>query len=338
MSTILGWSQLLRSGRVSVDEVQEAAEVIARNAAAQAKALDNLLELNHVLAGKLQMEIQTVALQPIVDAAIRGVRSEMVAKKIGFKKFLSGDASPVRGDPARLGLIANHLLTNAIRLAPENGMVDVELIMVESDIRFVVKHTIGHRPTYGVSAGGSGPGDTGIGFVIVKHLVALHGGTFEVIGSPTSDAEYRCTFRAAKPDLAIEETPPGEWPDVDLSGKRLLVVEDDEDTRSMLAFVLEGNGAGVVTAVDGKEAIQLLEEGTYDLVVSDIGLPEMSGIELIQKIRGAGCTIPCVALTAYTSPEDRKKALESGFDMFVSKPVDTIELLRIVERCVSGGM
>ncbi len=338
MSAILGWSQLLKSGRVSVDEVQEAAEIIARNAAAQAKALDNLLELNHVLAGKLQMEIQTVALQPIVDAAIRAVRSQMVAKKIGFKKFLSGDASPVRGDPARLSMIANHLLSNAVRLAPENGTVDVELMMFDADIRLVVKHTIGTRRTNGHSAGGSEPDDTGVGFVIVKHLVALHGGTFEVIGGPTSDAEYRCTFKAAKPDAQTEEASPDEWPDVDLSGKRLLVVEDDEDTRAMLAFVLEGNGAEVVTAVDGKKARQLLEEGSYNLVVSDIGLPEMNGIELIQEIRSAGCTIPCVALTAYTSSADRTKALESGFDMFVSKPVDTTELLRIVGRCVSGSL
>lgn len=345
MTAILGWAQLLKSGRISADEIQGAAEIIARNAVAQAKALDTLLDVNQVLAGKLHLEIHLVYLQTVVDAVIKTLRPQLLKKNIRFKKELSVDAPPVHGDQARLSLAVTHLLSNTIRLAPDGGEITVEVAAVDSRVRLAVSHSpgISHHEAMPNSTDSSADAPeaesegTGLGFVIVKHLVNLHGGKFQILnhGQAGSDTEYQATFPIADLLTSTPESSGDDWPDVDLSGRRILVVEDDPDSRTMLEVVLAGNGALVTTAECGNDACELLRENAFDVIVSDIGLPDISGLELIRTVRAAGCNIPSIALTAYTSSADRKSALDAGFDMFVSKPVEAMELLRIVDRCLS---
>ena len=343
MNAILGWAQLLKSGRISADQIHGAAEIIARNAVAQAKALDTLLDVNQVLAGKLKLELHLVYLQTVVDAVIKTLRPQLLKKNIRFKKELSVDAPPVHGDPARLNLAVTHLLSNTIRLTPEGGGITVEVAAVDSHVRLAVSHSPGDaqpKDMLDLAAPVTDdpelePGGAGFGFVIVKHLVNLHGGKFQILNRGEVKGDYQATFPIADLRTSAPESSGDDWPDVDLSGRKILVVEDDPDSRTMLAVVLEGNGALVTTADCGNDACDLIRENSFDVIVSDIGLPDISGLELIRTVRAAGCDIPSIALTAYTSSADRKSALDAGFDMFVSKPVEAMELLRIVQRCLS---
>jgi CheY-like chemotaxis protein len=344
MNAILGWAQLLKAGRISVGEVQQAADIIARNAAAQAKVLDALLDLNQVLAGKLHLEFQLVDLQSLVDGAVKEIRPALIAKGIRFKKLLAIDAGPVCGDATRLRLLLTHLLTSAIGLAAEGAHMEVELISLDQKVQLVVRlpgDVISDdqlNKIFQDAAPGLHPDESiGIGFMIVKNLVNLHRGN---IGATSTDGggglEIVASFPVADPAVPAPAQDVDAWPDVDLSGSQILVIEDDPDSRVMIGLVLEGSGAMVTTAGSPSEALAMLEKGSFSLIVSDIGLPEMNGFELIREIRARGVKLPSIALTAYTSASDRKMALSSGFNMFVSKPVDAAELLRIVGRCADG--
>lgn len=327
-----------------MDEVQKAADIIARNASAQAKILDALLDLNQVLAGKLNLEFQLVYLQSLVDSVVKEVRPALMVKGIHFKKLLAIDAGPVFADAARLRLLLVRLLSSAIALSSDDAHMEVELLSVNQSVQLVVRLSASTSNAQqlnhlfeNASPGFHPDKSIGIGFMIAKNLVHLHrgnivassegvGGRMEIITTfPVSDPAVHAPFQDSE-----------EWPEVDLGGSQILVIEDDSDSRTMIALVLEGSGATVLTADSPSQALGLLGKHTFSLLVSDIGLPEMNGFDLIREIRRLGFKLPAIALTAYTSPADRKMAIASGFNMFVSKPVDAAELLRIVERCADG--
>jgi len=259
--------------------------------------------------------------------------------------FCQQSPNHVHGDPARLSLAVPHLLSNTIRLAPDGGEITVEVAAVDSRVRLAVSYSPGishHEATPNSTASSADAPEaesegTGLGFVIVKHLVNLHDGNFRSSIMVKREATRNTRRRYAIADLLTSalESSGDDWPDVDLSGMRILVVEDDPDSRTMLDVVLSGNGALVTTAVCGNNACELLRENACDVIVSDIGLPDINGLELIRTVRAVGCNIPSIALAAYTSSADRKSALDAGFEMFVSKPLEAVELLRIVDRCLS---
>jgi PAS domain S-box-containing protein len=358
LMAIHGWAQILESENLTEDMVRKAAEMISRNTRMQSKIVDDLLEMNRILMGRVRLDVLPVDLTAIIEAAIESVRPSADAKNIRLFKVLDSLAGPVRGDPTRLQQVVWNLLSNAIKFTPKGGRVEVALERINSHVEISVSDTgIGIKPDFltkvfdrfsqaesSISRSYNG---LGLGLAIVKNLVELHGGTVQA--KSLGDGKG-ATFRVALPlpttlhgshgpDRVHPETPSHSkpaWDKPDLSGKRILFVDDDPDAAGLVRHILEGCGAEVRTATSGNEAIALMSSAQFDVLISDIGMPEMDGFELMKAIRtldrDSGGKIPAVALTAFSRSEDRRNAMVAGFDTFISKPVDEQELIAVVAR------
>lgn len=357
LSAILGWTQILRSKPPSTEELQQGLEVIYRNTRVQSQLVEDLLDMNRILLGKIRLDVQMVDLPVVIEGALEAVAPMLEAKNIQLKKMLDPLAGPVRGDPARIQQVVWNLLSNAIKFTPNGGKVEVVLERVNSHIEINVSDTgIGIKPEFlstifdRFSQADSSTtrrfGGLGLGLSIVKHLVELQGGSVHV-KSPGEN--QGATFRIHLPlPLHSELRSPervhpatslgesAEWIQPDLNGRRVLVVDDDVDTAEVLRHLLQACGAKVDLLDSAQAVVDLGSLADYDVLVSDIGMPTMDGFELIQHVRlldqDNGANIPAVALTAFSRPEDRKRAIMCGFDVYLSKPADPQELVSIVAR------
>jgi PAS domain S-box-containing protein len=359
LTAILGWAQmLLRRRMVDAVDVHEGLEIIERNTRLQVQLIDDLLDTSRIASGKLRIDVQPVQPTSIIETALETIKPAAEAKGIRIEKILDSAAGPVSGDPGRLQQIMWNLLSNAIKFTPKSGKVQVLLERVNSHIEISVTDTgIGFKPEFLPhvferfrQADGSitrRHGGLGLGLSIVKHLVELHGGTVHA----TSPGEGKgATFTLQLPlTLLHRKTPEQErrhpkaaqantkTPDFklpDLSAIKVLVVDDEADGRDLIRFVLEDSGANVITAEDGKQALALVAEQKPDVIVSDIGMPEMDGYEFIKRVRAfekrSGQHTPAIALTAFARSEDRTRALQAGFMIHVAKPVEADEFLATV--------
>jgi PAS domain S-box-containing protein len=356
LTAILGWAQmLLRRRMVDAVGVHEGLEIIERNTRLQVQLIDDLLDTSRIASGKLRIDVQPVQPASIIEAALETIKPAAEAKGIRIEKILDSAAGPVSGDPGRLQQIMWNLLSNAIKFTPKSGKVQVLLERVNSHIEISVTDTgIGFKSEFLPhvferfrQADGSTTrrhGGLGLGLSIVRHLVELHGGTVQatspgegkgasftlhlpvtVVHRKTSKQE-RIHPKAARPNRDFKLP--------DLSAIKVLVVDDEVDGRDLIRFVLEDSGANVITAEDGKQALALVAEQKPDVIVSDIGMPEMDGYEFIKRVRafekGSGNYIPAIALTAFARSEDRTRALQAGFMIHVTKPVEADEFLATV--------
>ncbi|HZH33099.1 MAG TPA: ATP-binding protein [Pyrinomonadaceae bacterium] len=359
MTAILGWAQLLRSHTLSEADFERALEIVERNAQAQNKLIDDLLDISRIITGKLRLDVRAVELSSIVAATVDALRPTAEAKDVRLQPLLDQQAGLVSGDSDRLQQIVWNLLSNAIKFTPKGGRVQVRLERVDSHVEIIVSDTgkgIGaeflphvfdrFRQADGTST--RRHGGLGLGLSIVRQLVELHGGTVGV----ESDGEGRgATFYVQLPLLLARRktdagaparrhpTAGGNGVSFDcpptLEGLRVLVVDDETDTRHLLRTVLERCGSEVTTAASAAEALAAFTQSKPDVLISDIGLPEEDGYELICKLRaaeaaGAGGRIPAIALTAYARVEDRVRALNAGFQVHVPKPIEPVELLAVV--------
>lgn len=357
LTAILGWAQMLRRRRIlDVADVHEGLEIIERNTRLQVQLIDDLLDTSRITSGKLRIDVQPVEPKSFIEAALETVRPAAEAKGIRIEKILDTAAGPVSGDPSRLQQVMWNLLSNAIKFTPKNGKVQVLLERVNSHIEISVTDTgIGLKPEFIEhaferfrQADGSTTrrhGGLGLGLSIVKHLVELHGGTVRV-ASPGEDKGATFTIHLPltlvhrksqdqerlHPKAARTGNHGFKLPD--LSGVKVLVVDDEADGRDLIRFVLEDCNADVTTAEGGKEALALLDRQKVDVIVSDIGMPEMDGYELIKQVKAfekrSGRSIPAIALTAFARSEDRTRALHAGFLIHVAKPVEADEFLATV--------
>jgi CheY-like chemotaxis protein len=366
LNAILGWSQLLRSrGRNDPDGLSKGLETIERNARAQTQLIEDLLDMSRITSGKLRLDIQTTMPITFIEAAVETVRPSAEAKGLRLETFLDPSAGPISGDPGRLQQVVWNLVSNAIKFTPRDGKVQVVLERVNSHVEITVTDTgIGLKPELiphlferfrqGDPSTTRHYGGLGIGLSIVESLVELHGGTV-TIGSPGEGLGTTVSVRLPVSAVHRSSTESRLHPSasqaisahltsVELQGFKVLVVDDQVDARELIERLLIDCGAVVLLAASADEALRLVREHKPDILVSDIGMPDADGFELLRRIRALdadqGGKVPAIALTAFARSEDRTRALRAGFVVHVSKPVDPAELIATVVSVagrVNGG-
>jgi PAS domain S-box-containing protein len=350
LNAILGWTQLTLKASHDQRAVQRGLEVIARNTRVQAQLIADLLDVSRIVSGKITLDIQPVNLAATILDAVETVQQEAVAKGVELRTDLAQAVGVVAGDAARLQQIVWNLLSNAIKFTPSGGHVAVTLRGMPGQAQItVVDDGVGIRPDFlphvfdrfhqADRSITRKFGGLGLGLSIVKHLIGLHGGT---VHAESAGEGLGATFIVTLPTAAlatedpVQREPSGIATGTEvLAGVRILVVEDDADTREFLCRLLDSHGALVVTAASATEALDHFRRSPPQILLSDIGLPEMDGYELIQRIRqhapSGGATIPAIALTAYARSDDRTRALRAGYQAHVVKPVEAAELLATIQ-------
>jgi PAS domain S-box-containing protein len=356
LAAILGWAQVLRRGERSQADVHRGLEIIERNARTQTQLIDDLLDMNRIIAGKMQLDVQPVDPVTIIEGALETVRPAAEAKGIRLEKLLDPSTGPVVGDPSRLQQVLWNLLSNAIKFTPKDGKVQAVLRRVGAHVELGVVDTgIGIDPEFlplvferfrqADASTTRRYGGLGIGLSIVRQLVELHGGTVRAESSGPGrgasftvslplTAVYRTSPAGALASARSSTAPAADSAGDELDGLTVLVVDDDSDARELVARVLSESRAEVLTAASAAEALPLVERERPDVLVSDIAMPETDGYELLRQVRalgeGRGGKLPAVALTAFARPEDRTRALRAGFLGHVAKPVGSAELVASV--------
>ena len=348
LNPILGWAKLLRTGRLDGTKTQQALETIERNAKLQAQLIEDLLDVSRILQGKMTLNVAIVNLAATIEAALETVRLAAEAKHIQIQTKFNPISGTVSGDTNRLQQVVWNLLSNAVKFTPTGGRIEVQLEQVGTYAQIQVKDTgKGISPDflpyvfdYFRQEDGTTTrkfGGLGLGLAIVRHFTELHGGTVQA-DSPGQNLGATFTIRLPlniiEPEPSYEHRHPESA--TDLAGVHVLVVDDDADMRELAAFTLMQSGAKVTTAASAAQALALLNQSIPDLLLCDIGMPEMDGYSLIRKIRKwspeQGGTIPAIALTAYAGEINQQQALAAGFQMHISKPVEPEELVQAIAR------
>lgn len=353
LAAILGWTHLLKTGKPN--QVQRAIETIERNALAQARIVDDVLDVSRIITGKLRLDLGSVNLADILRAALDTVRPAAEAKQIELTTAFDADAGAIVGDAARLEQVAWNLISNAIKFTPNGGRIEVRLSRVRSNVVLEVSDNgEGIRPGFlphvferfrqGDSGSTRKHGGLGLGLAIVRHLVELHGGHV----AAGSDGEGRgAAFTVTLPvrlgvsEPVIDALPVqhSEAARPSLSGVRVLIVDDEADTLDLTAAILEQAGARVTTASSARAARELLAHSSPDVLVSDLGMPEEDGYALIRHVRTlsaeGGSWFPAIAFTAYAQAQDKRRALEAGYQEHLAKPVDADTLVATISRLAS---
>lgn len=353
LNAVVGWAQMLQRRADLPAPVQRGLDVIERNAWAQVQLIDDLLDVSRILAGKLRLELKSVNLVAVVEAAVASIQPSAEARHIHLVTQLPSQPLRTRGDADRLQQVVWNLLSNAVKFSPEGGQVDVRLQERDgvAEVR-VIDRGVGIPRDFlprlfelyqqmersaSRSAGG-----LGLGLAIVKQLTELHGGR---VSADSPGEGHGAEFAVQLPLLASAEAE-GEaearpQPTAQaLRGLRLLLVEDEQDAREMLTEVLEGLGGAVTPVTSAEAALSVLEREPFDILISDINLPGTDGYELIRRIRAAGRSgrdLPAIAVTAFASRADRRQALLSGYQMHASKPLDQDELAAMIQSLAGPG-
>jgi PAS domain S-box-containing protein len=349
LNPILGWSKLLKAGKLNPKQTEQAIETIERNAKLQIDLIDDLLDVSRILRGKLTLNIASVNLNSIISAASETVRFAAQAKKIELVTTLEPSIEKAKGDPARLQQVILNLLTNAIKFTPNGGRVEVKIVKVDSYAQITVSDSgKGISPDFlpcifdyfrqEDSSITRKFGGLGLGLAIVRQIVELHGGS---VRAESPGLEQGATFTVMLPlivvDAQIVEDTRNELPsDVSLSGIRVLVVDDENDSRDFVSFMLQQYGASVTAVSSATQVLEVIAELKPDVLVSDIGMPGMDGYALIRQIRARteeeGGGVPAIAVTAYAGEYDQRQAMEAGFQLHVPKPVEPDILAAAVGR------
>ena len=356
LNAILGWATMLKRGSLEEQTTRNALDVIERNAKAQVELTEDLLDVSRIITGKMHIEQRPVEIAPVIRAAVDAIRPAASAKSISVEFLIEENAGFIIGDPDRLQQVVWNLLSNAIKFTPEKGRIEIRVEQVGSHLEIRVSDNgigieeqflpfIFDRFRQADPSMARAHGGLGLGLAIVRHLIELHGGSVRaesagkekgttfIISLPLASAPEVSAY--SEPDASLQEMDGGQAAMPDLRNLRVLVVDDEPDTLEILKLALERCGADVRAASSAAGALKIFLEWKPDLLVSDIGMPGDDGFEFIRKVRNLtqqqGGKIPAVALTAYVRDEDRQKALDAGFQMHVSKPVDPTALAKALE-------
>jgi CheY-like chemotaxis protein len=359
LSAILGWTRLLRAERRGSRRVMEGLEVIERNVMAQTKLIEDLLDVSRIITGKLRLQVQPTALSEIIVAAMESMRPAADGKEIEmrFVNHLPESGDRIIGDPDRLQQVIWNLISNSIKFTPARGRVEVTLARRGGEYEVAVNDTgrgmttefLEHafdRFRQADSSTTRAHGGLGIGLAIARHLTELHGGS---IGAESAGPGLGSRFTVRLPSVALGLEPTerrghGRAPAVrsaapkpaDLSGLRILLVEDQWDSRELMAEILRRAGCAVTAVGSAPEAMEALAAERPDVVVSDIGMPGEDGYSLVRRIRresdGPRGPVPAIAVSAYAREEDRIRSLSAGFQVHLAKPFEPLELIAAVDR------
>jgi PAS domain S-box-containing protein len=357
LTAMLGWLTILRRERLDKETTQQAIETIERNARAQAKLIEELVDVSRIVGGKLILEMRPTSLLQVIEAAVEVVRPAASAKGIHIGINADSSVGLVLGDPTRLQQIIWNLLSNAVKFTPRDGSVHVSTRRAGLSAEMIVQDTgMGISPDFlphvferfrqAEAPMTRSHRGLGLGLAIVRHLTELHGGTVSA-ESPGEGLGATFTVRLPLAAMPSEETASRLLDEsaarreattrLALAGVRVLVVEDEPDACALLALILESSGATVVGVESAPEALTNLQIFKPDVLLSDIGLPIESGYELIRKVRSLSSEasqIPAIALTAFATEEDRRLALAAGFQVHLTKPVEPSVLVETIERLV----
>ena len=356
LNAILGWTRMLRSGKLDADRAARALETVERNAEVQAALIEDMLDVSRIITGKLLIHVGAVDLERVVSAAFETVRMAAEAKEIDVRLALDQGATLASGDAERLQQVVWNLLSNAIKFTPRGGAVEVRTRRDGSQLELAVRDTgqgiapeflpfVFDRFRQADSSSTRVHGGLGLGLAIVRHLVELHGGTVRVWSEgPGQGATFtvrlpvRAVAGAVEAEHRASRAPSGVralGQGAELGGLQVLVIDDEADARELLAAVLEHHGAAVQTAGSVDEALPLVERLRPDVLVSDIGMPGADGYDLIRRVRalppGRGGLTPAAAVTGFARSEDGRRALAAGFDRHVAKPVEPVVLVDTVQ-------
>ena len=355
LNAVIGWSRILKSGRLDNESAAHAIEVIERNAWAQKQIIEDILDVSRVITGKLQLHLGPVDLVTVVNAALDAVRPAVEAKEIKIQTHFQPGLRIIAGDADRLQQAVWNLLSNASKFTPPGGVIGVSVIQSRTYATIEVNDTgpgiapdfLPHVFERFRQADGSTTrthGGLGLGLAIVRHLVELHGGMIaaENVRSGTGAV---FTMRLPLPSVELNRgtlSAPAQVPEIteiDLANVRILIVEDELDALDLLIVDLEAHGAHVQGATSASQALDLMRAGEFDLLISDIGMADTDGYNLIRQVRQQetpkGEHIPAIALTAYARAQDRIRALAAGYNTHVAKPVEIKELVTVV-KCLTG--
>ncbi|HEY9633106.1 MAG TPA: response regulator [Coleofasciculaceae cyanobacterium] len=367
LNSVLGWAGLLRTRKFDEATIARALETIERNAKSQAQMIEDILDVSRIIRGKLSLTLRPIKLIPVIEAAIDAVRPSAEAKDIEVNTVFDPELDRVLGDPVRLQQIVWNLLSNAIKFTPEAGKIEVRAMGNGSYAQLQVSDTgVGIKKDFlphvfdrfrqEDSTTTRSHGGLGLGLAIVRHLVDLHGGTVQAdsegegqgatftinllqnkIEEPNNIAQSEQNCREQPGLEQTSETPLSDTSietSNNLSGLRVLLVDDEPDVRELITTVITESGAKVIGVESTFEALKVIEQLQPDVLISDIGMPQEDGYTLICRVRAReaerGGFIPAIALTAYVREEDFQQAIESGFQMHISKPVDPAKLVMAV--------
>jgi PAS domain S-box-containing protein len=355
LTAMLGWLRLLRGGHLGPDRVAQALEVVERNTRTQAQLINDLLDVSRIITGKLELDRYPVELAPIVDEIVEGTRRAAEVKGVALEMTADPGGGPVLGDPLRLGQIITNLIANALKFTAAGGRIRVSLSRADHQAVVSVADTgIGIAPEVlahvferfrqADSTITRRHGGLGLGLAIARHLAELQGGS---LTAESRGLGHGATFTLRLPLAPMTETaaglataPSAVAEGVErtaLGGLRVLVVEDHPDTAELLGAVLGSHGAGVRAAASLAAALAMLAAEDFDVVVSDIGMPDGTGYELLQRMRERDrlegrLSVPAVAVTAFAGSEDRERALAAGFEDYAAKPIEPADLVDRVAR------
>jgi PAS domain S-box-containing protein len=368
LNPILGWSQLLQAGKLDEAKKTQAINTIVRNARLQVELIEDLLDVSRILRGKISLNVCPVDLALTIQGAMETVRLSAVARCIDIQTILEPNVGQVSGDSSRLQQVVWNLLSNAIKFTPQGGRVEVRLSSVIGDSSSVIsdwslardKQQLTNDKFAQITVSDTGKGihpsflphvfeyfrqedgattrkfgGLGLGLAIVRHLVELHGGTVQAESQGEGQGAtftVRLPLIAASPQIGQDSRSPE--PDWNLTGIQVLVVDDDADTRELLVFLIEQYGGNTIAVASASEALVALTCSKPDLLLSDIGMPEMDGYALIRQLRALppeqGGQIPAIALSAYAGEIDQEQAMLAGFQRHIPKPIEPEVLVRAI--------
>ncbi|MDQ3799285.1 MAG: PAS domain S-box protein [Acidobacteriota bacterium] len=360
LNAILGWAQVLQTQNLDSSQSKKALSTIQRNATAQAQLIDDLLDVSRIITGKLRLDVRPVDLRSVITAATDAARPAAAAREISLQTLFDPRVKLVPGDADRLQQVVWNLLSNAVKFTPHGGSIQVSLEADADDdphyVEIAVSDTgkgispeflphVFERFRQSDGSMSRRHGGLGLGLAIVRQIVELHGGSVSV---ESPGEEQGTTFRVRLPVLAAmpeseseirqarhkyEATVAPDCPP-EISGLKVLIVDDEADSLHLIDFVLTSCGAQTTTVGSAAEAFELIQSGRFDVIISDIGMPDEDGFTLMSRIRQLtaerGGAIPAIALTAYAREEDRQQAQRSGFQKHMSKPFEPMELITVV--------
>jgi len=361
LTPMLGWIRMLRRRQVRPEDYDSALEKIERSVESEIKLVSDLLDVSRIIIGKMTLNLRTLDFSGLVRVAVEMARSSAEAGGIELVVETGKDEALVSGDPDRLQQVVLNLVSNAIKFTPPCGRVEARLERAGAHLELIVKDTgqgispeflphVFERFRQADSSVARVHGGLGLGLSITRRLVELHDGSIHA----ESEGEGRGSTFTVKLPLAVNHCEPfasarqistsygrvREFDSVKLEGARILMVDDDADTRDMMKIMLEQFGADVVTAASAGEALSKFQPGRYDAMLADIGMAEVDGYELISRVRALGPEkggdVPAIAITAYAGKEDRHRAITSGFQYHLSKPVEPGELVGAIATLIRG--
>ena len=363
LQAMLTWAQMLRTTQLTPAATARGLEVIERSAKAQAQLIEELLDVSRIINNKLRIEMQPLDIVKVVDAAVDAVRPSASALEVEVVRLLGTAPCRVSADPHRLQQIIGNLLSNAVKFTPKGGRVEVELVQAAGHAHLRVKDTgkgistdflpyIFDRFRQADSSTTRAQGGLGLGLFVARRLVELHGGSIRAESAgegkgATFTVELAVYGNGAQTGMALPQTavysdpPPRRTNGLRLDGARLMVVDDEDDTRECLAVVLRQYGALVTAFSSAPEALAAIEQDVPDALLCDVSMPGEDGYTLMRKIRALaperGGHVPAAAVTAYARAEDRSRALAAGFNAHVPKPIESYQLAQIVSRLLRRG-